>query len=206
MGESAVQPWQVVVVGRWNRSILTPIEISRRLLRIPENTKLKVEIPLNVVGPPRVWGDGIAIVVDDDRLVVQIERGDYPALGRGMEAAATAITFLERTPYTAVGLTLYFDLAALGSPTATNHRWDELLANGGYEITGHLSGRTLKWREGQILIQTHRKEGTDGNAMVNFERRSELHTDLVEWLKIPVDEIRQECDRMLEFVREGGVS
>src|SRR5688572_9265339 len=100
MGETATQQrWLVVVLGKWNKAILTPLGISRRLLQNPEGTQIQVEVPVDTVGPPRVRHDGIVIAVTDDRLFIEVERDDYGALARATTVAARAVRDLAQTPF-----------------------------------------------------------------------------------------------------------
>ena len=46
--------WNVVIVGHWNRAILTPQGIATRLLQLPPETEIGIEVPMDAIGPYRV--------------------------------------------------------------------------------------------------------------------------------------------------------
>ena len=46
--------WNVVIVGYWNRAILTPAGVGRRLFGLEEGNPVLVEVPMNGLGPHRV--------------------------------------------------------------------------------------------------------------------------------------------------------
>jgi hypothetical protein len=46
--------WSVVIIGRWNRAILTPAGIAKRVFGEPETKLMDVEVPLDGLSPYRV--------------------------------------------------------------------------------------------------------------------------------------------------------
>jgi hypothetical protein len=46
--------WNVVIAAYWNRAILTPNGIAKRLFKIPEGTAMEVEVPVDLLEPPQV--------------------------------------------------------------------------------------------------------------------------------------------------------
>jgi len=78
--------WSAVVIGRWNRAILTPRGIAQRVFRLPEGTPIQVLVPIDAVGMNSVivkHGEFQA-TVDDSRLQIHLEHGNFDALERAM--------------------------------------------------------------------------------------------------------------------------
>src|SRR6516165_8300462 len=63
--------WNVVVMGRWNRAILTPQGIATRLFQLPLNTSIGVEVPMDGIGPYRVSHDRLVVMVSEAWLIVE---------------------------------------------------------------------------------------------------------------------------------------
>jgi hypothetical protein len=51
--------WDVVIVGFWNRAILTPNGIAKRLFKLPEGSGIEVLVPVNSLEPSQVKHNGI---------------------------------------------------------------------------------------------------------------------------------------------------
>lgn len=207
MDDVTMLPWSVIVVGRWNRSILTPANIAKQLLGLPEHEQIQVEIPLNVAAPPRVRRSGVAISVEEHQLFIEIDRGNYEALGVALQAAARAVNWLHETPFFAAGVAVTFQITEItnDTPSGTNKKWDESLTKD-YQITRHIAGRSVRWGDSRILIVADR--GEDGTSMVviNFERRSDKGDDLKDLLERPIEEFRTNISKLLDHLKAGGVS
>ena len=82
--------WSVVILGRWNRAILTPNGIAKRLFKLAEAKQVLVAVPLDGVSPYMVRHptQQIVAMTDEGRLLVQVVRADYKVLGEAMTAGA----------------------------------------------------------------------------------------------------------------------
>lgn len=208
MSEVTLLPWSVVVIGRWNSSILTPANIAQKLLELPENEQIHVEIPINVAAPPRIRRNGVAISVDEHQLFIEVDRGNYDALAVALNAAAKAVEWLHHTPLQAAGVTVTFSIPDVtqDAPTGTNKKWDDSLAEGCYTISRHIAGRAIQWEDNRILVVADRGEDASSMVIVNFERRSDKKDELKKLLERPVTEFKKHIDAMLAHLKSGGVS
>ena len=100
--------WSVVVIGRWNRAILTPAGIGQRLFQVKEGTPLEVQIAIDQLGPPLVKYDGLMVVAGSDRLIVQPELPNRASLKKACNIARNAITSLPETPLSAIGININY--------------------------------------------------------------------------------------------------
>src|SRR5262245_33422873 len=121
--------WNVVVLGHWNRAILTPQGIASRLFQIPSETEIGIEVPMDAIGPFRVSHDNLTVMAGGGRLTVEARENNFPSLERAMRVARRGIVSLPETPLLAAG----FNIRARGSGEgrrlsplieATQLRWD----------------------------------------------------------------------------------
>src|SRR5689334_6777240 len=104
----APHDWSVIVIGHWNRAILTPSGIARRLLGLPEQTPVEVEIALDAFLPYRVRHGIVTVTAGSDRLHIQPVRFNYDALAESMRVASEALRTLPETPVFAAGFNVNF--------------------------------------------------------------------------------------------------
>src|SRR5437867_4460257 len=95
--------WNVIVIGRWNRAILTPQGIVTRLFQLPPETDVGIEVPMDAIGPYRVIHDGLVVMVSSSQLIVETQEHSFPSLQRAMHIASRAMTSLPETPMRAAG-------------------------------------------------------------------------------------------------------
>src|SRR6266478_1019531 len=115
-GEEVVMPlepydWNVVVLGRWNRAILTPNGIASRLFELPPETEIGIEVPMDAIGPFLVSHGDLTVMVGGAQLMVQATENNFSSLERAMRVARRAMEKLPETPVVAAG----FNIRAQGS-------------------------------------------------------------------------------------------
>jgi len=100
--------WSVVVVGRWNRAILTPAGIGKRVLGVDAGTPLEVMVAIDAIAPPLVKHDKMTVVADSDRLTIQLAVCAFDELVRACSLARNALKQLPETPLAAVGFNVRY--------------------------------------------------------------------------------------------------
>ena len=190
----------VVVLGHWNRAILTPQGIARRLFGLDEKTPVEVRVAIDAPAPPQVVYEGTTVVVDSDKLVAQPEKGGFDGLDKAMEVARRAMEDLPVTPMRAAGINVKFRCEELNEPLEAilrNPAWDDPLSDKRYEILGREALRVLRWREGQINLSI--KDNKDGTVQIqfNFHRGSTSREELTRWLSVPVADLKSQVDGIL---------
>src|SRR4051812_23085230 len=95
--------WNVVVLGRWNRAILTPQGIGSRLFQLPPETDIGIEAPMDAIGPYQVSHDDVTVMVSGAQLIVEARENNFPGLERAIRVARRAMESLPETPVVAGG-------------------------------------------------------------------------------------------------------
>ena len=193
--------WNVVVLGHWNPAILTPAGIARRLFRLPEGTPVDVQVPINALGPYRVQHDGVVVVADAERLIVEAA-SSYAALEHARDVAALAIKDLPETPLSAAGFNIRFqsERAPVEMLRLIEVKLDDALAADSFIVRERTLQRSIEWKQGSLNVEI--RIDTEASAFVglNFHCSSQRYPTLLEWLAVPVREVEETVQRILKSV------
>lgn len=176
--------WNVVVIGAWNRAILTPAGIQRRLFALPPETPIEVEVAIDRPAPFRVKHKGLVVTVGSDSLSIETDVARVGDLIRAAELAQKALRELPETPVLAAGLNMTIALSDTPATIAPmlESCLDEALADQSFEIAEHKSiRRTVKLAVGQVNIELAQHDQLTSVAF-NFHLSSESTSDLQTWL------------------------
>lgn len=198
----APKEWSVVVVGRWNRAILTPAGIGKRVFKLPEGTPLEVMIAIDAIAPPLVKHDKMVVVAASDRLTVQPEICSFDELVRACTLAGNAVRSLPETPLIAVGFNIkytthgYFE--AIDRALASE--LDDRASDAQYRIVERQVHRAYEWERGKInAVAALADDGTRSIAL-NFELQSDSHSHHLEWLGHAAPAIQSEVQKVIGSV------
>jgi len=202
----AVQPadWSVVIVGRWNRAILTPTGIARRVFKLEDPKQILVAVPLDGVSPYQVRHPthDIIAMTDETRLLVHVLKMDYDTLGHAMIAGKNALKSLPETPVVAAGFNINFEASEVESDLASllTADVDSMLAGLDQTAVVRSVTRSYEYGRGQLNITV---SGTPDKFTLacNFHRGSTAVEDLVDWLETPVDEAKRKVQQVLELLK-----
>lgn len=209
----APQCWNVVVIGRWNRAILTPQGIASRLFELPDSAEVGVEVPMDAIGPYRVSHEGLTVMVSNAMLVVEPSTSIFPDLQRAMQIARRAMMNLPETPVTAVGFNLRFQGPATDESLAplvdATKLWvDERFTSAGYRISRREISWVTDWQTGRISIHLGHEATSDTSALlrvgVNFECMAG-RKEMEEWLVRPAEEVKEQVEKILTSVFQLGM-
>ena len=195
--------WGVVIVGRWNRAILTPNGIAKRLFKLGEEKQVRVAVPLDGVSPYLVGhpSQQIVVMTDESRLLVQVEKPVYDELGNAMMAGVNAMIALPETPVTAAGYNINFHSKELTPEMAALlvAEPEKSLVDAGFSTVARTVGRSLEHDEGRLNVTV---SGEDGfTVSLNFHRSSEVIDELRQWLQTPVEHVKQTVERVLAALK-----
>jgi hypothetical protein len=190
--------WSVIVAGRWNRAILTPHGIAARLFKLPPETPLEIEVPIDSLGPYRVTHNGLTVIATTMHLIVEPQRQTYVDLARAMEIARIAVQDLRETPVAAVGINVRYSTTEASDSLRqlTGHAWDADLSDQQFEIQKRVLSRSVQWEQGVVnMIVT--QQATEFQLEFNIERRSQVVAEHAEWLRRGINEIEDLVCRLL---------
>jgi hypothetical protein len=192
--------WNVIVIGAWNRAILTPAWIGKHLFELEEGTPLEVNVPLDEYRPYQVKHAGIIVVAASQNLLVKPVARDFGELARAAEIAARAVNELPRTPLVAAGINCAFksDAAIERLTEVTTHRADNALADADFRISSRGIRRTLKWNEGAINLTVDDDEDEGWSIQFNFHLADKGEKRLSDWLKTPAADLEKAVSTILK--------
>lgn len=191
--------WSVVIVGRWNRAILTPAGIGKRLFGLEEGTPLEVMLAIDAIAPPRVAHDGLVIVAGSDRLVIYPSKCSFHELERARSIARKALRDLPETPVTGVGINVKYKTTEQVIPITQiiESSWDNQLSDHGYSIRERTITRRLAWNDGAINISVSINEESEHFIQFNFDYHTAETAMHEHWLEVPIENIESEVKRLL---------
>ncbi len=177
--------WNIVILGHWNRAILTPNWIAERIFELPPGTPVDVLVPLDGFAPFQVQNKGITVIPLPGQLLVQLGTPNQESLAAGLAALVRAVEALPQTPFRACGINLRFVAA---EPPAllldrTRSATEQRLSDAGYELRIRRRGETLGYKEGTLNIVADIPTAGECRVTVNFDRQASSTQDIVAWLK-----------------------
>ena len=187
--------WSVVLIGKWNKAILSPKGIAKYVFGLPEGTKMQVQVPVDGVSPYLVSNpeETLSVHVDDERLQIDLLKCTYDVLGRAMKSGVDVLETLPITPITAVGFKVNFKIPELPDELIriTECEIDKKVAIAGYEIVNRSIGLSLRWREGVVNLSVNRR-GEEYQIGCNFHFSATQVAKAQEWLKTPIESIKEQ--------------
>jgi len=192
--------WNVVIVGYWNRAILTPAGIGRRLFELEDGIPVLVEVPMDGLAPHRVKYSDLTVTAETSRLVVHADVPKYELLDRARKIAVRAIESLPGTPLSAAGFNIRMRIKEPSDELLTSlmSGVDNSLSDAGFEIHSRSLRRRLKFQDG--LLNLDIEEDEDFSIVFNFDRQSSKKGDLITWLQMPIIEVENVVAHIFEKV------
>lgn len=191
--------WNVVLVGAWNRAILTPGGIATRLFKLPDGDPVEVLVPIEGLEPPKVSHDGLTVVASSSRLIVEVKTPGFDSIEKARTIACSALSSLPDTPVTAAGFNIRYRGPSEDTsfPEITRSQI-AIFSDCGYEISSN--GLLLQLKFGQGVINVKGVIDADGMLILelNFHKDSKQASELIEWLSTDTDVIRSEVERLIE--------
>jgi hypothetical protein len=191
--------WNAVIVGHWNRAILSPGGIATRLFGLSEGTPVQVLVPLDVVAPYHVRHDNVTVIPGSDRLIVGPEHGTFENLVEAIGVLRRALAELPRTPVFAAGLNLTYKsevgIEVLQQVTASS--WDDRLSDKGFEIASRSILRSVKWRGGTINVTIRQEPDEESAVLFNFDFKSQSAEAIQNWLDLKPKDIETQVHMLL---------
>lgn len=194
--------WNVVLLGNWNRAILTPNGIAKRLFKLEEGTALKVEVPIDGLEPPKVIHDNCAVQVSGSRLIINTRVANTEQLETARNTGINALVSLPETPMTAVGFNLRYKVndpppelyAQMECPL------DTAISDAGFVIIEGMVKRSIEYNNGLINIEILSPTTDHFTVLINYHLESRIIEDLKTWLRVDKVDIQTEAKKLMEDV------
>lgn len=197
--------WSVVIVGRWNRAILTPAGIATRIFHTTVEQELGVLVPLDGVSPfvVRDPNGDVSVMTDESRLFIRVENPLYDCLQKAMSYGLNAMESLPETPVSAVGFNVNYQCDDLSPELARLivADVDKLLSKSDLKVINRARAvtRLFEFRSGQLGLTLTANADTF-QVLGNFHRASTALADLKEWLQTPVADVRNTMENLLSVL------
>lgn len=192
--------WNVIVIGFWNRAILTPAGMGTKLFGLAPGTPIQVAIPMDIMSVPLVQHEGLTVSVEQQRLLIRADKPTYDDLDRARLIAVKAIQKLPETPMTAAGFNvrIKIDDPTDDLLTMSKSKIDDFLSDAAFEIKERKLTRSVRWNEGVINLSINNNENII--VQMNFDRQSSKNAELIAWLQSPIEDVRAIVKKMFEDV------
>ncbi len=189
--------WNVVVAAAWNRAILTPGGIARRLFGLAQGLGVEVLVPIEGLEPPKVIHEGTMITASTSLLIVEMKTQGYDGMEKALNIGAKALHELPETPVRAAGYNIRYHCHSSMHLDHSEPLQLQLnaLSDNNYEVVSHGLLHQIRFREGVINLKAVTKVDVL-ELELNFHRDSNKREDLIEWLEIPVKEVEAEVSKL----------
>lgn len=197
--------WNVVVLGSWNKSILTPNFIAKNIYKTTDGSPFQVEIPVDLLLPPRIKFNDNICIVDNDKILIETSVSTIDNLITTLNYAKNAIDALPITPVLAAGFNIRFTIEDYQSTLINllfGSEIDSILARSNYEVLNRNINRTVKLKDGMIGIYINYINNQTLEFQLNFEKESTNVADLKNWLSITPDELNLEIEKCKTIFEE----
>ena len=134
----------------------------------------------------------LAVAVDSQSLEVNAVQCEYDNLHEAMGVARKALESLPETPISAVGINIRYKLDALPAKTVDRLRCDldsELAALDYVRVENTIS-KNVEFNAGVISLILSWDNSGHATLVVNFNRTTQEHSEAIEWLALPIEELR----------------
>ncbi len=185
--------WNTVVVGHWNRAILTPAGIATKLFGVAEGTPVVVEVPMDVVAAYRVRHDGLCVSLEGTRLSVATDVSDFSGLERAMRVGKSAVEKLPLTPLIAAGMNIRYRYESIDPSVAdlTRAQLESLVSDRQFRVTQRSSQLGLDFQQGLINLSVLIPTQGPVEVSFNFHRATDNPDEVESWLSIPVVDLER---------------
>ncbi|MFN3751232.1 MAG: hypothetical protein ACK4SR_07655 [Thiobacillus sp.] len=176
--------WGVMVVGAWNRAILTPDGIRKRLFGLSDGSTVDIEVAIDRPGAFRVRHDGVIVEPTPMALAIFGETNEQKSIEACCQVASTALSSLPETPVSAAGINYRYRISEMSDAIIEKLecQLDDVLSDDAHEIVGRSIKRTIKVENGVLNLEIVQGEGSDDMVMFNFHLDSADIDALKEWL------------------------
>lgn len=186
--------WSVVLVGRWNKAILTPGRVATKIFGLPKGNLVEVKVPIDGISPYQIKHPekNIFFVAGSARMQICLSTMTFADLEDAKIAGINALKWLPETPVSAVGFNISYrftDVTPELLEKVLDAKINSILA--GLTIKKHILGKTIEYKEGCLNITfTYQEEALE--LSLNFHKDSDQIPPFINWLGLSIEDIKVE--------------
>lgn len=194
--------WNIVVAGEWNRAIITPAWTAKTVFGLESGSTIEALVPLDGFAPYQLRHNGITLIPARGQLLFQLDKPELDFLKRGLDAARNAINDLPRTPLAACGINLRYSSSEPSSQLldAMKCKTEKLFSDAGYKVFTRRRSDTLVFEKGCINVIADIPTDGPVGLTLNFERKTTVTQEIVEWLNQSPDAVIQKADDLVQLL------
>ena len=193
----------IVVVGSWNKAILTPEWVKENLLN--EYDSFEVAYPVNGLGSLKYITPDFSFMVVDGRLQFELERYDSDSMKALSRTARKVFRLLGHTPITAMGVNYLYRDYGTEIPSISITDNDDLVSILGCSIASQQYQRVFQFSDSERLFLSITCENSQLSYAFNFDYRLSKVSDLLNILGDDDDILLQKQDRA-DFILQALIS
>ena len=190
--------WNVVVAGAWNRALLTPAWLQKRVFKQPDAT-IELFLPVEFPAPPRVKLGEMTIEVSTSAFLVGATACNYDSLASAQKLATNALDALGETPISGVGINIRYRIGNLVELTLqrTKAEFDRRLGDSMLVVKEKSLQRTISHDAGVLNLTLSEDETAKGTVLFNFHRGTTEVAAAKEWLEMSQEQLQKVVDVVL---------
>lgn len=200
--------WDIVVVGAWNPSILTPDWVREHMFEAPAGTSVEVQVALDRPAPMRIRHEGVTVTPAADRLIGACTSNDDDSIKQVGVVLGRAVLALPRTPLAAAGVNRRYRFNAI-PPTVADvvcSPLDEKLTSNGRPPVVRIVKRRIAWNDGHLNLEIAVDEAEPvGTITFNYELISNDAESLGKWVG-QTDDMARDAREILNNILQVEVS
>jgi hypothetical protein len=200
--------WDIVVVGAWNPSILTPNWVREYMFEAPQGTSVEVQVALDRPAPMRISHGGVTVTPAADRLIGACTSNDDDSIKQVGVVLSRAVLALPRTPLAAAGVNRRYRFDAI-PPTVADvvcSSLDEKLTSSGRSSGVRIVKRRIPWSDGHLNLEITVDEAKPvGTITFNYELISNDAESLCKWVG-RTDDMGRDAKEILNNILQVEVS
>lgn len=191
--------WSVVILGAWNRAILTPSGISKRLFELNEGTQIDVLVPIDVMAPFRVKHGEVSVTASADYLIITPMKPTFANLESALKIARRALTKLPETPVSAAGVNLKYrsDQPMPALSKLVENPVDQSFADNDIKVMTRALLRSVEWKESEVRISVSQESDMAYSILLNFHKEADTTEKLKDWLSFSLEEARGVVEKLI---------
>ncbi len=197
--------WNVIIVGRWNVSILTPARIAERIFGLRPQEGIPIEVPLDGLSPYRVMNQKkeLTIIPENNRIIIQLNKIEPSVLRETLETGRKILEWLPETPCSGAGINIRFKTSDTNQnliDLCKTNIDDHILNSDLGDIMGRSTTRTIRYKQGKLnIIASYENESF--KITFNFHRDCKKAEDAKEWFNLDQEEIEKVSTDIIEKIK-----